>query len=68
MINWADLPGPERRVNKFLDLEPDERVVMCMAIGWPNENSLVPASIKKAPAQFSVYNQRSQAAAGEEPR
>ena len=65
MINWADLPGPERRVNKFLDLEPDERVVMCMAIGWPNENSLVPASIKKAPAQFSVYNQRSQAAAGE---
>jgi len=47
MINWPDIPSREKTMQQLLNLEPFERPVMCMAIGYPDETALVPRSVKK---------------------
>ena len=46
-INWADIEAQERKMARLLQLEPDERVIMLVAIGYPDPEERVPYSAKK---------------------
>jgi nitroreductase len=46
-INWADTEAQERQMASLLNLQPDERVVMLIAIGYPDPDERVPYSGKK---------------------
>jgi nitroreductase len=48
-INWPDLPQTDRRMRSLLDLEPDERIVMLLAMGYERPGQLVPRSHKRSP-------------------
>lgn len=55
-INWPDIEERERRMAALLELEPDERPVMCIAIGYPDPEGLVAYSQKKPLDQMRRYN------------
>lgn len=55
-INWPDLEPEERRMQELIGLEPDQRVVMVIAVGYPDPDALVPASGKKALDSLRSYN------------
>lgn len=55
-INWPDIDEPERAMSRLLRLEHDERVIMLIAVGWPDPEALVPASGKKALDVVRRYN------------
>ncbi|WP_460166663.1 nitroreductase family protein [Thermostilla marina] len=55
-INWPDLPDREKQMAKLLALEPDERPVMLIALGWPDPEGKVPRSAKKSLDQLRTYN------------
>lgn len=55
-INWSDVPSREARMAKLLQLAPDERVVMCIGVGYPDAERLVPRSTKKPLSQVRRYN------------
>ena len=55
-INWPDIPEREERASKFLQLEPDERPVMFIAVGYPDPDGLVAYSEKKPIGQLCTYN------------
>jgi len=55
-INWPDLPDRERKMAELLRLEPDERPVMLIALGWPDPEGMVPRSVKKPLHLLRQYN------------
>ena len=55
-INWPDLPDREKQMATLLKLEPDERPVMLVAVGWPDPEGLVPRSVKKPLSLLRRYN------------
>lgn len=46
-INWPDMEQRERQAAALLQLAPHERIVMLMAVGYPDPQGLVPHSEKK---------------------
>ena len=56
-INWPDIPALEKKMAKLIGLEPDERVIMCMSLGYPDTTGLVPYSQKKPLDEIRSYNQ-----------
>lgn len=46
-VNWPDIEHRERAMQNVLGLEPHERVVMCIAVGYPDDEGLVAYSKKK---------------------
>jgi len=46
-INWPAIAENERKMEGLLDLDPDESVVMLMAIGYPDSDGMIPYSEKK---------------------
>ena len=46
-INWPDLPDREAEMRKLLKMKPHERVVMLVAYGYADPDSLVPYSAKR---------------------
>ncbi|MEM9422389.1 MAG: nitroreductase family protein [Pseudomonadota bacterium] len=46
-INWPDIRGHEAAIKKRLNLKNHERVVMCMSLGYPDPDGMVPYSQKK---------------------
>ena len=56
MINWPDVEQQERKLARLLHLEPDERPVMQIAIGYPDPLGLVPYSGKKSLERIRRYN------------
>ena len=46
-LNWPDVPRLEKRVRAAIDLEEHERIVMFMAIGYPDPTGGVPHSEKR---------------------
>jgi nitroreductase len=56
-INWPDVESRERGMASLLRLEPDERVVMLIALGYPDPDAMVPASGKKSLDTVRRYNQ-----------
>ncbi len=55
-INWPDSQPQERRMTGLLGLEPDERVIMLIALGYPDPDGLVGYSQKKPLAQLRSFN------------
>jgi len=53
-INWPDIERHERLMAKELDLEPYQRPVMLLAVGYPQGDALVPYSAKKTAADLVV--------------
>ncbi|MDW8078403.1 MAG: nitroreductase family protein [Thermoguttaceae bacterium] len=55
-INWPDIPEREEKMARLLKLEPDERPVMLIALGWPDPEGLVCRSVKKPLRFLRRYN------------
>lgn len=55
-INWPDQEPHESRMTAALDLEPDERVVMLISLGYPDPEGMVAYSHKKSLDQIRSYN------------
>ena len=55
-VNWPDIAEREREMAKLLDLRPEERPVMCIAVGYPDPEGMVPFSQKKATDELLRFN------------
>jgi nitroreductase len=55
-VNWPDIESKEKAMATLLGLSPDERPVMCIAIGYPDPDGMVAASTKKSLSQLRRYN------------
>lgn len=55
-VNWPDIAPRERRMRKALGLEPWQRPVMCLAIGYPDPEGLVAYSAKKPLEQVARFD------------
>lgn len=55
-LNWPDIEYRERRMAKLLSLEPDERVVMLISLGYPDPEGLVAYSQKKPLSEIRIFN------------
>jgi len=55
-INWPDIASKEQQMSDILGLEPDERVIMLISLGYPNPEAMVPYSQKKSLAEIRRYN------------
>lgn len=56
IINWPDFEPLERKMQKLLGLEFDERPIMLIAIGYADNNEMVPYSQKKSLENIRSYN------------
>jgi len=54
-VNWPDIAEREQRMAEVLGLAPDERPVMCIAVGFPDAGGLVPFSQKRAADQLAIF-------------
>ncbi len=54
-INWPDIENYEAKISALLALKPFERVVMLMAVGYPDPQGLVPHSEKKSATELIHY-------------
>ena len=55
-INWPDQEPHESRMREALSLEQDERVVMLIALGWPDPDGMVPFSAKRGLDELRMFN------------
>ncbi|MEM8673130.1 MAG: nitroreductase family protein [Cyanobacteria bacterium P01_G01_bin.67] len=55
-INWPDIASKEKQMSQILSLEPDERVIILISLGYPNPEGMVPYSQKKPLAEIRRYN------------
>ncbi|HEY0193332.1 MAG TPA: hypothetical protein VGC42_19580, partial [Kofleriaceae bacterium] len=55
-VNWPDRAETEARMAKTLGLQPYERPVMCLAIGYPDMHEKVPYSQKLPLDELRAYN------------
>lgn len=55
-INWPDIHTQNARLSKLIGLEPDQRAVMFIAVGYPDPSALVPYSGKKSIDNLRRYN------------
>lgn len=55
-LNWPDIGCLEREMSRLLGLEPDERVVMLMSVGYPDPDGMVACSQKKDLEVLRRYN------------
>lgn len=56
VINWPDFEPLERKMQKTLDLDLTDRVVMLIAVGYSHPEGMVPFSQKKELDTFRRYN------------
>jgi nitroreductase len=54
-INWPDVEEHERQMALLLRLQPDERVIMLIAVGYPDPDAMVPYSAKRALHMLRKY-------------
>lgn len=55
-INWPDVESREREMANLLQLAPDERVIMLVAVGHPDPTGLVPYSQKMPLESVRTYS------------
>lgn len=55
-VNWPQLRRLDEAITRLLNLDPDEKVVMLMAIGHPSPRAVVPYSAKKAMEEVRSFN------------
>jgi nitroreductase len=56
LINWPDLESKEHEMAGLIGLEADERPIMLIAVGYPDPEASVPASVKRTPSELLRYN------------
>ena len=56
-INWPDIEEYEQEADEVLGLEPDQRPVMFMAVGYPDPDGMVAYSQKKPNRQICTFNE-----------
>ena len=54
-INWPDIENYEAKIGRLLKLQPFERVVMLIAVGYPDPQALIPHSEKKTATELLTY-------------
>ena len=55
-INWPDMEDKEREMADLIGLDPDERPVLCVALGYPDPTGMVAYSQKKSHRNLRRYN------------
>lgn len=55
-INWPDIESRERRMDAALNLNPHERPILCMAVGFPDPDGMVAFSEKRPLDEVRAYN------------
>jgi nitroreductase len=55
-INWPDMEAREQAMSDAIGLSPDERVVMCISVGYPLHEGHVPYSQKQTLCELRRYN------------
>jgi nitroreductase len=55
-INWPDIESREKRMDKALGLQPHQRPIMCLAVGYPDPEGLVAYSEKRPLDEVRTYN------------
>jgi len=56
-LNWPDVDRIENSITKIISLEPDERVIMLIALGYPDPDGMVAYSQKKELEILRSYNE-----------
>ncbi|WP_062070641.1 nitroreductase family protein [Demequina sediminicola] len=56
VINWPDFEPLEAKMAKKLDLKPHQRVIMLLAVGYPDPEALVAYSQKKDIANLRTFH------------
>ncbi len=56
-INWPVVPESKRTIRDIIPMDPDEQIVMLMAIGYPSRDGKVPYSEKKPLKRIRSYNE-----------
>lgn len=56
-LNWSDIESQERRAEKLLGLKKHERIIMFIALGYPDPQGLVAFSQKKDLYSLRSFNQ-----------
>lgn len=54
-VNWPDIPERERAMARELNLAPHQRPVMCLAVGYPDPEGLVPFSDKRPLHEVATF-------------
>ena len=54
-INWPDIEEREQAMSNLLQLNVWERPIMCLAIGYADEEGGIAYSQKKKPSQLIQY-------------
>ncbi len=55
-INWPDVEALEQKMDKAINLRPHERPVMCISVGYPDPEGLVPRSQKVTLDEMRRYH------------
>jgi nitroreductase len=55
-INWPDIEDRERKMDKFLQLKPYQRAIMCIGVGYHDKQGKVAFSEKKPINKIRKYN------------
>ncbi|MCL2781244.1 MAG: nitroreductase family protein [Actinomycetia bacterium] len=56
VVNWPDFEPLELKMSKTLGLAPHERVIMLIAVGYPDPEGMIPSSPKKPLNVLRSYN------------
>lgn len=57
-LNWPDIKKRERKLRRILDIEDTDRVVMFIAVGYPEGSDYIGSSAKKSVEKIRAYNLR----------
>lgn len=55
LINWADIPSNEDEMSSLLGLSKDEKVIVSIAIGFPEAQGFVAYSQRKSTTEISKF-------------
>lgn len=55
-INWPDIEARERKMDTILNLQPYQRPIMCIGIGYPDPDGMVAFSEKRNLDQIRKFN------------
>ncbi len=57
-INWPDIESREQRMAEALNLDPNQRPIMCLSLGFADPTGQVPYSQKKSLDEIRSYNKK----------
>lgn len=55
-INWPAIRRKEKQLEELLSLNPDEEAILFIAVGYPDEEGMLPYSEKKPLDMIRSYN------------